>query len=54
LQFWHERPGYLKNCASDSFELDRRGRVTVDITDGDSVDLGTILVDATLMASEDE
>ncbi len=52
LQFWHERPGYLKNCRSESTELDRRGRVTVNIETDAVTDLGTIVVDAELMAGE--
>lgn len=52
IQFWHERPGYLKNCKSDAAELDRRGRVKVSITPGEETDLGTIEVDTALMAVE--
>lgn len=54
LQFWHERPGYLKNCKSDSVELDRRGRLTVTIEPGATLDLGVIEVDSALMAAEDD
>lgn len=53
LQFWHERPGYLKNCKSESVELDRRGRLTVTIEPGETLDLGVIEVDSALMAAED-
>lgn len=52
LQFWHERPGYLKNCKSEQVQLDRRGRVTVTIEPNTVTDLGTIFVDVELMASE--
>ena len=52
LQFWHELPGYLKNCQSDQVQLDRRGRVKVTIEPDTVTDLGTIVVDAELMASE--
>lgn len=54
IQFWHERPGYLKNCKSSSAELDRRGRVKVNIEPGKETDLGSIEVDAGMMAVEKE
>lgn len=52
--FWHERPGYLKNSASETAELDRRGRVSVVIEPNGKTDLGTLNVDAANMASESE
>lgn len=54
FQFWHERPGYLKNGKSSSAELDRRGRLKVTIKPGDKTDLGTIKVDSRTMAVESE
>ena len=54
LQFWHERPGYLKNCRSDSLDIDRRGRATVTVAPGRTLDLGTIDVPVALMAVDDE
>ena len=52
IQFWHERPGYLKECRSDTHQLDRRGRIRVVIEDGSTTDLGIIEVDADLMAEQ--
>lgn len=52
IQFWHERPGYLKNCQSENIVLDRRGRATITIEPNGVTDLGTIEVAATLMAGE--
>ncbi|WP_442484829.1 hypothetical protein [Aeoliella sp. SH292] len=52
--FWHERPGYLKDSASETAELDRRGRVSVEIKPGEKTDLGTLSVDAAQIASESE
>ncbi len=52
VQFWHEIPGYLKNCRSKTIELDRRGRLTVNIEPDRVIDLGAIEVNAELMTSE--
>lgn len=54
LQFWHERPGYLKNCSSESTQLDRRGRAIVAVEPDATTVLGVIKVDASLMTIEDE
>lgn len=54
LQFWHERPGYLKNCKSESTQLDRRGRVDVVVQADETKVLGTIKVDTSLMTLGEE
>lgn len=54
IQFWHERPGYLKGAASETVELSRRGRATLTIEADGTTDLGTLNVDAALMAVGDE
>ena len=49
FQFWQERIGYLKNCQYEGGELNRRGRVKLDIQGGADLDLGKIEVPASLI-----
>jgi len=49
FQFWQERIGYLKNCKYEGGELNRRGRVKLDIQGGADLDLGKIEVPASLI-----
>ena len=49
FQFWHEKIGYLKDCKYDGGKLDRRGRNDLKITAGETLDLGDIVVPASLI-----
>ncbi len=46
FQFWHELSGYLKDVNTTSGELDRTGRIEIEIPANGVVDLGTIEVPA--------
>jgi plastocyanin len=46
FQLWHERAGYLAKAAYDGDTADRRGKITVEIPPNETVDLGTITLEA--------
>lgn len=48
LQFWHET-GYLKNLTLPAGGTDRRGRAEIEVTAGETLDLGDIAVPAELL-----
>jgi hypothetical protein len=49
FQFWQERIGYLKDCKYDDGQLNRRGRVKLDISGGEDLNLGKIKVPVSLI-----
>jgi hypothetical protein len=49
FQFWQERIGYLKDCKYDGGQLNRRGRVKLDIESGEKLDLGKVEVPVSLI-----
>ncbi len=52
FQLWHERAGYLANVSYDSGRADRRGRIEVEIAPNQTVDLGTIFIEAAEVAPQ--
>lgn len=47
FQFWHNRCGYMKDMTKDGETfLGRRGEIEVEIKDGETVDLGELLMKA--------
>lgn len=47
FQFWHNRCGYMKDLSMDGKKfLGRRGEFDVEIKDGETVDLGKLIIEA--------
>lgn len=46
FQFWHEAGGYLKNLTLKDGKTDSRGRASLTIADGQTLDLGDVKVKA--------
>jgi plastocyanin len=49
FQFWHEAPGYLKDLTVKSGKTNRQGRADLEITAGETLDLGDIKVPASML-----
>jgi len=49
FEFWHERPGRLKNLKYSGGALNRQGRAQLTIADGQTIDLGEIKVPASML-----
>ncbi len=49
FQFWQEVPGYLKDLQLKHGQLDRRGRIELEIPAGGTLDLGDIQVPAEML-----
>jgi hypothetical protein len=49
FQLWHESPGYLRDLKLQGGATDRRGRVTLAIPAGETLDLGDIKVPASIL-----
>ena len=49
FEFWHEKPGRLKNLKYSGGALNRQGRVELTIVDGGTIDLGEIKVPASML-----
>lgn len=53
FRFWHARAGYMKKLSKDGKTIaSRRGEVTVTIKDGQTVDLGKLLIKASALKSK--
>ena len=46
FQFWHKKAGYLSRLEIDGYEVGRRGEIDITITDGQTVELGTMKIGA--------
>lgn len=53
FQFWHNRCGYMKDLTKDGDKfLGKRGEFEVEIKDGETVDLGELLIKAASLAEK--
>jgi len=53
FRFWHSRSGYMKKMTKDGKSVaSRRGEVTVEIKDGETVDLGKLMIKASALKSK--
>ena len=53
FQFWHSRCGYMKDLQQDGKKfLGRRGEVEFEIKDGETLDLGQLLIEAGALAEK--
>lgn len=46
LQFWHQRFGYLRKLTVPNGKVDRKGRIDVELVDGKTVNLETMVLPA--------
>ncbi len=54
FQFWHKRPGYLKTLKRDGNEfLGKRAETKLEIADGETLDLGTLVISADFMLEKE-
>jgi hypothetical protein len=49
FEFWHEKPGRLKNLKFQGGALNRQGRAQLNVADGQTLDLGEIKVPASML-----
>jgi len=49
FEFWHEKPGRLKNLKYQGGTLNRQGRAQLTIADGQTLDVGTIKLPASIL-----
>jgi hypothetical protein len=49
FEFWHEKPGRLKNLKFKGGALNRQGRAQLNVADGQTLDLGEIKVPASML-----
>jgi len=53
FQFWHSRCGYMKDLKQDGKDLvGRRGEVDFEIKDGETLDLGKLMIEAKALAEK--
>jgi plastocyanin len=49
FEFWHEKPGRLKNLKYQGGALNRQGRANLTIADGQTIDLGEIKIPSSML-----
>jgi plastocyanin len=52
FQFWHRRAGYMKQLQVPGMKTGRRGEIEVTIKDGETLDLGQLMIDGSVFKTK--